>query len=285
VDPDLEESALDLRRCAEIGRQLSTEREARALAIDDVAHDLLLSKRQIVALERAEPRVFHAPIYYVRALRKYCELLGLTPDRFEGMVTAPPEPERRAEGPRRGWGVAAVLLLVVIAAVVAGTWYVGEVVAPPDAVPLTAEPPVAPPSPEPLASPPPVVDDPPEDEASAPAPAVDPAPAPMVPAPVTPAPAPAPAPVASAATAGAGSVAVGRASWVFVRYPDNSTVERSITPGEAIRFRALPVYVAVGTTAGVTLMLGDRPVDVSPFISNGQVRLTREQIDALARRQ
>lgn len=278
MDPDLEESALDLRRCAEIGRQLSTEREARALAIDDVAHDLLLSKRQIVALERAEPRVFHAPIYYVRALRKYCECLGITPDRFEGMVAAPPEPERRAEGPRRGWGLAAVLLLVVIAAMAAGTWYAGAVASPPDAVPVTAEPPVAPPSPEPLGPLAPEVDDPPEEAVSAPAPPVQ---APAVPEAV--APSPVPAPVASAAAGGAGSVAVGRVSWVFVRYPDNSTVERSITPGEAIRFRALPVYVAVGTTAGVTLMLGDRPVDVSPFISNGQVRLTREQIQALVR--
>ncbi|MFP5379782.1 MAG: hypothetical protein ACLGHP_08565 [Vicinamibacteria bacterium] len=83
------------------------------------------------------------------------------------------------------------------------------------------------------------------------------------------------------AARGAGAVTVDRATWVFVRYADNSVVERSVGPGQTVVFDSLPIYLAVGTPR-LTLSIGARAVDVAPYTANGQVRLTREDLAALA---
>ncbi len=256
-----------------MGGYLAAEREARSLSIEDVAHHLLLSRRHVHALERPDPKAFHAPIYFVRGLQKYCEYLGVTPDLFDDAVAEPPdEDEGDAEGPRRrrAWVGAVVVGLALAAAAVGGAWYVRDLAAPPHEVPGTVSPAVRLPGPEPL---PGIEPDAGEEPGSALSSAVpEPARAPVTP------------PVAESRAGAAGSIAVGRASWVFVRYPDNSTEERSVAAGESVSFRAPPVYIAVGTTDGVTLMLGNRTVDVSPYIREGQVRISRAQIEALTGR-
>jgi len=286
VTPDGElerrESALDLARCAEVGARFAAARVARSLSVDDVAHRLLLSTRQVRALERPEPGAFHSPVYFVRALQKYAEFLGVSADLYEGVTAAAPQDgEDRDEPPSRTRGIVTVVALGLLLAA-AGIWYVvGASSADPAA---TLAPQAAVPREAPIADEAPVTDvAPPEPAPPVAAPAA-PSPAPPASAPVTPAPAEPPAQasaVPAAASAGAGSVEVSRATWVFVRYPDNSTVERRVAAGERITFRQIPVYVAVGAVAGVTLTLGEHPVDVSPFASDGEVRITRDQIVAI----
>ena len=180
----------------------------------------------------------------------------------------------RAPG-RRGTVLAVVLVLAL--AGIAGVWFIRGAGAPWwDGAPSSAETPLpavqAPPAaPTPDAAAPLTVRDPIAVEPFA----ADPSEA----QPATPVPPPA------AASPRAGGIVVERETWVFIRYPDNSTVERRVAAGERVPFTALPVYVAVGTDAGVALTLGERLVDVSPFISNGQVRVTREEILALTGRQ
>lgn len=275
LDRDLPEDGIDLRRCAEIGRLLAAEREARALSIEEVAYRLLLSKRQVQALEEPEPRVFHAPIYFVKALRKYGAYVGLAPEAFEGVAAAvPDEDETHAAGSPRRWGTATAVILAIVLAALAGTWFMRSAEAPVagEAPVVTPAPPPAPPPPPP-AAPVPQAGQPQERENT---PEAEPPP------PVQPAPTPQPQGAApESSVRAAGGIEVTSDTWVFVRYPDNSTIERGVAAGERITFRTLPVYVAVGTATGVTLVLGERPVDVSPFISNGQVRITRDQILAL----
>jgi cytoskeleton protein RodZ len=275
LDRDLPEDGIDLRRCAEIGRLLAAEREARALSVEEVAYRLLLSKRQVQALEEPEPRVFHAPIYFVKALRKYGAYVGLAPEAFEGVAAAvPDEDETRAAGSPRRWGTATAVILALVLAALAGTWFMRGAEAPVagEAPVVTPAPLPAPPPPAPPAAPVPLAGQPQERETT---PEVEP------PAPVQPAPTPPRGAAPESSARAADGIEVASNTWVFVRYPDNSTIERGVAAGERIAFRTLPVYVAVGTATGVTLVLGERPVDVSPFISNGQVRITRDQILAL----
>jgi hypothetical protein len=277
---DLSESALDLTRCAAIGRQLAAERLRRLLTIEEAAQHLLFSKRQLKALEQPEPRVFHAPAYFLRALRKYCLYLGLSPDLVDSVTAAPPdehETHARQSPGRRSTITALILALLVSLAV--GAWFL-----------LNARSPLQNRA-EPLPLPPRAVSVPVPEMAAPPAPALEAASQPdgvgdvppervlHVAEPMIP-----PAPWTGGPGPGQGGVAVARETWVFVRYPDNSTVERRMAAGERVAFEALPVYVAVGMAAGVELTLGERPVDVSPFVSNGQVRITREDILALTGR-
>jgi cytoskeleton protein RodZ len=59
------------------GAELARAREARALTVRDVADRLLLSTRQVRALESADVRAFHNAEFYRRAHTKYEAWLGL----------------------------------------------------------------------------------------------------------------------------------------------------------------------------------------------------------------
>ena len=55
-------------------------------------------------------------------------------------------------------------------------------------------------------------------------------------------------------------ISAGKATWVFIRYPDNRVIERRLEAGEAMQVGPLPVYLAVGTADAVELRVEDRPV-------------------------
>ena len=77
-------------------------------------------------------------------------------------------------------------------------------------------------------------------------------------------------------------VSVGKATWVFVRFPDNRVMERGLAAGEELEVGPLPVYLAIGTADSVDLRVEDRPVALEPYIrNNGEVRITKPQLAAL----
>ena len=76
-------------------------------------------------------------------------------------------------------------------------------------------------------------------------------------------------------------VSVGKATWVFVRYPDNRVVERRLAAGEELEVGPLPVFLAVGTADSVEVRVENRPVALGPYIRNGQVRMTQPDLAKL----
>jgi cytoskeletal protein RodZ len=84
--------ALDEAACGALGARLAGARDARGLSVAQVSHALLLSPRQVRALEQVEPEAFHSTAFYLTALRKYVGYLGLPADLLEGVVQAPVEP-------------------------------------------------------------------------------------------------------------------------------------------------------------------------------------------------
>ncbi|WP_396627171.1 helix-turn-helix domain-containing protein [Luteitalea sp.] len=94
---------LDAPACVRVGARLLGAREASGLVVTHVAQALLLSPRQVRALEQVEPEAFHNTTFYLKALRKYVGYLGLPADLLEGVVQAQVEPmaepaEARAPG-------------------------------------------------------------------------------------------------------------------------------------------------------------------------------------------
>ena len=95
--------------------------------------------------------------------------------------------------------------------------------------------------------------------------------------------------VASATTARAvsgnwvGYVRVPRATWVFVRYQDNSVVERVISPGDTFVLRDTPIYLAVGAAAGAEVVIDGERIDTNRFDVNGQLRIGSAFLSASAR--
>ena len=81
------------------------------------------------------------------------------------------------------------------------------------------------------------------------------------------------APAVPAVSADAvGTLTVPKATWVFVRYADGTVFDRSVADGETVAIVEPPIYIAAGLPS-VTLTLAGRRVDVSPYVSNGQVRV------------
>jgi hypothetical protein len=76
-------------------------------------------------------------------------------------------------------------------------------------------------------------------------------------------------------------VSVGKATWVFIRYPDNRVVERRLAAGEQLEVGPLPVFLAVGTADSVEVRVENRPVALGPYIRNGQVRMTQPDLAKL----
>jgi hypothetical protein len=77
-------------------------------------------------------------------------------------------------------------------------------------------------------------------------------------------------------------ITVGRPTWVYVRYPDNTVTERRLTAGQEMVVGPLPVFLAVGTTEQVELRVEDRTVPLDRFMRNGQIRMSRPELAALA---
>lgn len=257
-----------LPRCCEaIGQQLADARTSRQVSVDDVASKLMLSRGQVVGLEQADASAFYTHAYFLKALRKYMAFLGIAedlldeePDDSFGLrMTLAEMPPRRTAGGLDGWSRSwqAVAAGMAVLAIGAGAYrYIGF------ATPSAARETMV------------VVND------------TEPLPAQPIGVAATP-PSSVRALPASAALGATGEdstvrVTVGKATWIFVRYPDNRVIERRLEAGEALHVGPLPVYLAVGTADSVTMSIEDRPVALGPYIRDGQIRITRPQLARLA---
>jgi cytoskeleton protein RodZ len=269
------ESPLDARACADIGVELARVRVARGLSLDQVGEQLLLSTRQVKALEEVDFTAFHNPTFHLKALRKYVVFAGVDTTLLNRVAAAVarPEPVLTAatadeplvdEGARRGLVVVGSILLVA-AAVAAGGYFLWlrDRPAPPATSTTAQAEPLPPPPPVPVAQP-----------------------AVVTAAEVAPAEATAPTgPAGNAPPVGLtptvfGSVRVLHPTWIFLRDADNNATEKTLAAGETLEFDTQPTYLAVGSS-DVELTIAARPVDIARFVQNGQIRIRAGDFDAL----
>ncbi len=270
------DSPLDARACADIGVELARVRTARGLTLAQVGEQLLLSIRQVKALEEVDFSAFHNPTFHLKALRKYVVFAGIDTTLLNRVAAAVarPEPVLTAaadeplvdDGSRRGLVLVGSIVLVA-AAVVAGGYFLWMRDTTTRSAPAASEARVEAPPPPP----------------AAPIPAVQPA--------VMPAAEVAALEGASADPAGNslpvgltptafGSVRVLHPTWIFVRDADNNATEKTLAAGESLDFETQPTYLAVGS-ADVELTIAARPVDIAPYVQNGQIRIRAGDFDAL----
>jgi transcriptional regulator with XRE-family HTH domain len=251
--------------CRAIGAQLAATRDTRQISVEAAASKLLLSKGQIVGLEQGDPSPFYNTEFFLRGLRKYMALLDVPADLLvddqneeEGglrLMLADMAPRRLVQPHGRPAPAMAVTAAVVLAAA-AGGLFVAQSrwrAAPADNNDVISLAGTLLPA-EPIRSP-----------------AEPPLPFKAQPA------------VASSSGDAAATirVSVGKATWVFVKYPDNRVVERRLEAGEQMEVGPLPAYLAVGTADSVEVRVEDRPVALGPYIKNGQVRLTQPDLARL----
>ncbi len=264
-DGDRSRTAVLPASCRAIGAQLGAARETRQLSIEDVASKLLLSRGQILGLERAQPAAFYTTGFFLRGLRKYMTFMDLPAELLvedeEGeeedglrLTLADLRPARDRSAlllSRAMTGAAAAAALVI--AVGAGGYLIRTAWSEEgDTLSLSAES-LLPSQPIQL----PVV-------ASR---SVQAQPASSV--------------VAAGDPDAAVRVSVGKATWVFIRYPDNRVIERRLAAGEELEVGPLPVFLAVGTADSVEVRVENRPVALGPYIRNGQVRMTQPDLAKL----
>lgn len=286
--------SLDRAQCAAIGERLAAARNARGLTVDDVGRTLLLSPRQVRALESFEAQAFHNVSFYLNALRKYAAFCGLDEGlvaRLETTRVEPPPRVERAVVPiedtgeslrRKGMISAAIVALIVVSG---AAWSLSRSRA---ASPATTTA-VANPAP----TPPPTADVATPAVVPAPIPPMEPA---VPPGPVEPVTTPEPTPEESAVaptdlgggeptipepqelapvltpTTRYGSFRANQKAWMFLRQSDNSVIERTLAPGEVVQLRTKPRYLALGT-GEVEVTIGDVSVDTTKFIRNGTLRM------------
>ena len=290
-------ATLDRAACLRIGRQLAGARERLGLNVQSVATSLLLSPAQVKALEAVEPEAFYGADFYAKALKKYATLVGVESDLIERALVAPastgddsPPPflRGRTAAQRASASTAVppprkpVILAVALLVTVLGGWLLVSSARRQSPslgddtdrsgvpVPLSAPPPLAPPPPAPA----------PIATVSPAAPAVVDVPT-SVPEPST-AEAIEPLRAATDSQDVVGHVKVAAPTWVFVRYGDNSTAERSLGPGQEFVLSRIPVYLVVGVAEGADVVIGGRTLDSSRFATNGQLRVGASQLASLA---
>ncbi|MFN7982590.1 MAG: helix-turn-helix domain-containing protein [Vicinamibacterales bacterium] len=272
---------LDPRVCADIGQLLAKVRNERKLTVDELSSRLLLSTRQVRALEAADVSAFHNASFFMIGLRKYAAFCGIAREVVDAAVIAVPEDEQPIEdplaglrdtpAPRRDW--TPLLAILGLCALLAVGWGVVRVTrasgllssniaitnaassnaSTPSATPSTDAPAAAPVSPD--------ATTPPSD--------------PSVTAP--PGEVPAAAPPSQAPGALAGQVAYGSLwspvkAWMFLRMENDVVIERTVTAGELVQLPGRPKYLAIGT-GDAELTIGITPVDVSKFVQKGTLRM------------
>jgi len=292
-------AALNPRACEALGTVLGDTRTTKGLTIRDVADRLLLSTRQVRALESFDVKAFHNARFYATALKKYAGLLGIdallvsravddsgasfTAERDQPIAKVleplPAVPRVTAaavldvtvsEPPARGrW-----LAVVVVGMLLLGGAAAAYVMWPPSTS-VDADQAVASQPTLPAVTPPPAAASSLTPEATA----VKLGSAPDAPAGVPPTALGAAAtsndavPPAAPGRSGAfGAVKVTTATWIYLRYATGDIVERNLREGEVVTFDAAPIYLALGTP-DVELTLGEHSIDTTPFIVNGQVRM------------
>lgn len=283
----LESSRATLNRaaCADVAVALIEAREGRKLTIQHVADRLLLSPAQVSALEHSDASAFYGAEFYAAALRKYAAFLAVDSPAIGRVVVGPqvdasgaplrrPERSPAASGtsigatrPRNGVRVAVGVVLTSLA----GWLFMSSVVTRPSRSPEGRAQAARPQPDVPLvASPPPGPVQVPDEPVSESAAALTPISAVADPLPVAPVHAVA---TGLSASTDAGRIHVSEPTWIFVRYANNSTVERRLRSGEEFRLRDVPVYVAVGTAQGTEVTVAGQRVDVEPFTANGELRI------------
>lgn len=241
---------------AEIGAELARVRAARGLSLADVGRELLLSSRQVRALEQVEPAAFHGAAFQDAALRKYAKYCGLDLNRFPlvpmprmSVAPAPPadrEPNPVCESARWPKAITAALAAASGAALI--SIVVGAIAWWP------AGPPPAVPAPNMVVG---ALDTPTVPTAAVSAPLVNESSRAAAPA----------------SSQRYGAIQAVQATWMFLHLSDGSSIERTIGPGETLALDARPDYLVLGRP-DVILTIGGRQVDTAPFIDRGQVRMT-----------
>lgn len=277
-----------------VGQRLRAAREAKGLAVDEIARSLKLSPRQIVALEADDWPSLPCKTIIRGFVRNYARLLGLDPDPLMSSLEAiemPHAPEleivagtpvnlsSESKADRRDYVRVFSGLLILALAVVVTYFFPKDVwestvsafnaaLQPNERVVETA-----------------VV------EPAAPAPAVEPAPVPMdsVPAPlaspetpseaVVPASAPAePAAQADAAVTNVLKFSFDRAAWVEVRDRDGAILLSQLNQAGSQRDveGRPPFALVVGNAAHVSVQYKGKPVDLSKRSKDDVARLSVE---------
>jgi hypothetical protein len=118
--------------CHQIGPQLIHARARRQLSVEDIALALLLSRNQVIGLERADASAFYGRAYFLKALQKYMDFAGVSGvvGEDDGATVAgglrmtlacpPPTPVSSPASSRRLLRTAVIVLATVIAAVLYG---------------------------------------------------------------------------------------------------------------------------------------------------------------------
>lgn len=286
-------TTLDRTFAAELGERARAARVGRGLDIGTAARAVMLSPAQLTSLETAQPEAFYGAEFYANALRKYLQYLGLDA-ASAGHVLIQPGTPAVAPSPRpaRTPSLAPTVVAAAVTASAIGGWFLlaprrqapaatstsGQ--AEPDAQPAgQAGADVQPASEDrlPIASP--EVVPPAEVPAAAPALALQTLSDTL--SPVLQTSGLAESSPTAAPAARFGSVAVSGATWVFVRYADNTTDERHLGPRETFVLRAQPVYIAVGLADGTAISVNGQPIDSKPFVVNGQIRIGRAFLGTL----
>jgi hypothetical protein len=118
--------------CQTVGAALARKRSHHQWSPEEVAARLLLSKRQVLGLEQADPGAFYTIPFFVKALRRYMDLVGLPSDLLDVPdADRPPElrltlAEERLRPRRRSLSVASITGVALLALSVgagATTWW------------------------------------------------------------------------------------------------------------------------------------------------------------------
>ena len=272
-----------------VGQELSAAREARGLALTDVAQSLKFAPRQLEALEQERFEALPGATFAKGMVRSYARLLKLDPDplleRVAGRFQAPDantlaaryhQPVPFSDNGRRSTFVylGLSLFVLVIVGAVAYEWQQERTLSAKGKAPKAATI-VAKKAPTPAPTPAAV-------QRSEP---VRAAIAPVVPAVVQ---EKKPAPVATAAPATVmpeKTAPVGRyrlvvrtegEAWIEIKDSADRMLVSSLNPAGAERVvRGRPPYaLVIGNPANVHVVYDDKPIDLAPHVKAGVARLT-----------
>lgn len=290
-------ATLDRQACAEAGAALVEARLARGLTIHDVGAKLLLSPAQVAALEQVRPDAFYGAEFYAAALKKYATFLDVDTaalarvriDPRSGDGSGQPSRRRAPAWPHvasaipRPRNAFAVALGIVITTFAGWLLFSSIVTRPFRALDRRTQ---ASRQPQKPAEPTTIQLTPTESVKPAPvtAEAAEPAAASILRplsavagtwAPVT-------AMAASASDVGLGHIKVARDTWIFVRYENNSTVERRLTAGGEFVLSGRPVYLAIGESEGTEVVVAGQVIENARFTNKGQLRIGSAYLATLA---
>ncbi|MEQ1910765.1 MAG: helix-turn-helix domain-containing protein [Vicinamibacterales bacterium] len=272
-----------MRVCARIGERLSQIRSERNLGLDDLSITLLLSIRQVRALEGADPSAFHNASFFMIALRKYAALCGIDRASVDAAVVAPPDvvqiapdtptASRGSVVPSREW---TPIVAVLVACVVLGMgWGAFRWSRSAGAAASSASTPSSSESSERSTA---EASTQSEAASTAPLPGPESGTAPQDSTTIAPpGEVPAAAPPSRGAGALNGQIGYGllwspQRAWMFLRLEDDTVIERTVNAGELVELPSKPKYLAIGSDEA-ELTIGFTPVDVSRFIQRGTLRM------------